>query len=115
MIARSRFLPWLMWPVLALCSFAVSANSPDGASQALHLIDYIGADYPPTVEDGHVIDETEYHEQLEFLGVLKGLIAELPERPSSPPILLAVSRCTPSNARCAMALQVRVMALPASA
>ncbi|WP_338152638.1 c-type cytochrome, partial [Pseudomonas endophytica] len=81
MIARSRFLPWLMWPVLALCSFAVSANSPDGASQALHLIDYIGADYPPTVEDGHVIDETEYHEQLEFLGVLKGLIADLPERP----------------------------------
>ena len=43
--------------------------------------DYIGADYPPTVEDGKVIDETEYREQLEFLTVLKGLIADLPERP----------------------------------
>ena len=81
MTARSRFFAWLMLPVLALCSLAVSANSPEGASQALHLIDYIGADYPPTVEDGKVIDETEYREQLEFLTVLKGLIADLPERP----------------------------------
>lgn len=81
MTARSRFLAWLMLPVLALCSLAVSANSPEGASQALHLIDYIGADYPPTVDDGKVVDETEYREQLEFLAVLKGLIADLPERP----------------------------------
>ena len=81
MTARSRFLVWLMLPMLALCSFVVSANSPEGASQALHLIDYIGADYPPTVDQGKVIDETEYREQLEFLAVLKGLIADLPERP----------------------------------
>ena len=81
MTARSRFFAWLMLPVLALCSLAVSANSPEGASQALHLIDYIGADYPPTVENGKVIDETEYREQLEFLTVLKGLIEGLPERP----------------------------------
>lgn len=81
MTARSRFLAWLMLPMLALCSFVVSANSPEGASQALHLIDYIGADYPPTVDQGKIIDETEYREQLEFLAVLKGLIADLPERP----------------------------------
>ena len=81
MTARSRFLAWLLVPMLALCSLVVSANSPEGASQALHLIDYIGADYPPTVDQGKVIDETEYREQLEFLAVLKGLIADLPERP----------------------------------
>ena len=81
MTARSRYLVWLMLSMLALCSFVVSANSPEGASQALHLIDYIGADYPPTVDQGKVIDETEYREQLEFLAVLKGLIADLPERP----------------------------------
>ena len=81
MTARSRFFAWLMLPVLALCSLTVSANSPEGASQALHLIDYIGADYPPTVENGKVIDETEYREQLEFLTVLKGLMEGLPERP----------------------------------
>lgn len=81
MTSRSRFLAWLLLPVLALCSLVASANTPEGASQALHLIDYIGADYPPTVENGKVIDETEYREQLEFLAVLKGLIADLPQRP----------------------------------
>ena len=91
MTARSRFLAWLIVPVLALCSFAVSANSPEGASQALHLIDYIGADYPPTVEDGKVIDETEYREQLEFLAVLKGLIADLPDRPEHAELVQGVS------------------------
>ena len=91
MTARSRFLAWLMLPVFALCSLAVSANSPEGASQALHLIDYIGADYPPTVADGKVIDETEYREQLEFLAVLKGLIADLPQRPERAELAQGVS------------------------
>lgn len=91
MTARSRFLAWLMLPVFALCSLAVFANSPEGASQALHLIDYIGADYPPTVADGKVIDETEYREQLEFLTVLKGLIAGLPQRPERAELAQGVS------------------------
>ena len=91
MTARSRFLAWLIVPVLALCSLTASANSPEGASQALHLIDYIGADYPPTVEDGQVIDETEYREQLEFLVVLKGLIADLPDRPEHAELVQGVS------------------------
>ena len=91
MTPRSRFLAWLLLPVLALCSLAASANAPEGASQALHLIDYIGADYPPTVESGKVIDETEYREQLEFLGVLKGLIADLPQRPERDELVQGVS------------------------
>ena len=91
MTARSRFLAWLIVPVFALCSLAVSANSPEGASQALHLIDYIGADYPPTVEDGKVIDDTEYREQLEFLTVLKGLVADLPHRPERAELVQGVS------------------------
>ena len=91
MTSRSRFLAWLLLPVLALCSLAASANTPEGASQALHLIDYIGADYPPTVENGKVIDETEYREQLEFLAVLKGLLADLPQRPEREELLQGVN------------------------
>ena len=91
MTSRSRFLAWLLLPVLAFCSLAASANSPEGASQALHLIDYIGADYPPTVENGKVIDETEYREQLEFLAVLKGLIADLPQRPERDELVQGVN------------------------
>ncbi|AYF51591.1 cystathionine gamma-synthase [Pseudomonas fluorescens] len=81
MTAPFRFLAWLLLPALMSCSFNLLAATAEGAPQALHLLDYIGADYPPTVEAGKVIDESEYSEQLEFLGVLQGLVAELPQRP----------------------------------
>jgi len=81
MTAPFRFLAWLVLPALMSCSFNLLAATAEGAPQALHLLDYIGADYPATVEAGKVIDESEYREQLEFLGVLQGLVAELPQRP----------------------------------
>jgi len=34
-------------PVQALCSNLVLAEGPAEATKALHLLDYIGADYPP--------------------------------------------------------------------
>ncbi|NVZ63329.1 FTR1 family protein [Pseudomonas gingeri] len=80
MIVPTRFLAWLMLPMFALCSSSLLANTVEGAPQALHLIDYIGADYPATVADGKVIDETEYHEQLEFLTALQKLVVALPAR-----------------------------------
>lgn len=70
-----------MLPVLALCSANLLADTVEGAPKALHLLDYIGADYPPTVEAGKVIDDSEYREQVEFLGVLQGLVADLPAKP----------------------------------
>lgn len=81
MISRSRLIAWLLWPVLALGSAVALAEPVEGAAKALHLLDYIGADYPATVEAGKVIDESEYREQLEFVGTLQGLLADLPERP----------------------------------
>ncbi|AZE20207.1 High-affinity iron permease [Pseudomonas chlororaphis subsp. aureofaciens] len=81
MTAPSRFLAWLVLPLLALCSANLLADTVEGAPKALHLLDYIGADYPPTVEAGKVIDDSEYREQVEFLGVLQGLIADLPAKP----------------------------------
>ncbi|AZD11249.1 High-affinity iron permease [Pseudomonas chlororaphis] len=81
MTAPSRFLAWLVLPVLALCSANLLADTVEGAPKALHLLDYIGADYPPTVEAGKVIDDSEYREQVEFLGLLQGLIADLPAKP----------------------------------
>ncbi|WP_395610039.1 FTR1 family protein [Pseudomonas sp. B22129] len=80
MIAPFRFLAWLMLPALMSCSFNLLAATAEGAPQALHLLDYIGADYPSTVEAGAVVDESEYREQVEFLGVLRGLVADLPQR-----------------------------------
>ncbi|MBX8531730.1 cytochrome c/FTR1 family iron permease [Pseudomonas cichorii] len=77
---HSRFMAWLLVPLLALCSFGLLADPVDGAAQALHLLDYIGADYPGTVADGKVVDEAEYREQVEFLDALQGLIVALPQR-----------------------------------
>ncbi|WP_460111957.1 FTR1 family protein [Pseudomonas sp. H3_D04] len=81
MTAPSRFLAWLVLPLFALCSFNLLASTVEGAPQALHLLDYIGADYPQTVQAGKVIDESEYREQLEFIKVLQGLIAAMPAKP----------------------------------
>ncbi|RON40740.1 cytochrome c/FTR1 family iron permease [Pseudomonas brassicacearum] len=81
MTAPSRFLAWLMLPLLALCSFNLLADTVEGAPQALHLLDYIGADYPETVQAGKVINESEYQEQLEFTKALQGLIAAMPAKP----------------------------------
>lgn len=77
MNTRSR-LAWLLWPLLALCSTLALAESPAEAGKALHLLDYIGADYPPTVRDGKVIDDGEYREQQEFSAVLADLVKGLP-------------------------------------
>ena len=85
MIPRSRPLAWLpallLGPVLALCSTLAQAEAPADATKALHLLDYIGADYPPTVEGGKVVDEGEYREQQEFSGVLAELVNGLPANP----------------------------------
>ena len=81
MTAASRFLAWLVFPLCALSSFNLLADTVEGAPQALHLLDYISADYPPTVEAGKVIDDGEYREQLEFTQVLQELISGLPAKP----------------------------------
>ncbi len=82
MKTRSRPLAWLpaLLPstVLALCSAAAQAEAPAEATKALHLLDYIGADYPPTVSDGKVVDSGEYDEQREFGAVLAELVKGLP-------------------------------------
>ncbi|WP_278956762.1 cytochrome c/FTR1 family iron permease [Aquipseudomonas alcaligenes] len=77
---RSPFA-WLMLPLLPLLacfSLFALAEPSEGAAQALHLLGYLGADYPATVNAGQVVDPSEYREQLEFAGVLQGLIVALP-------------------------------------
>lgn len=52
----------------------------DSAQTAIHLLDYVGVDYPEFVKDGQILDAGEYEEQLEFAGKVVGLIRTLPER-----------------------------------
>lgn len=90
MTAPHRFLAWLVLPALMSCSFNLLAATAEGAPQALHLLDYIGADYPPTVDAGKVVDPSEYREQVEFLGVLQGLVADLPAKPERAELVTGV-------------------------
>ncbi|POA22338.1 cystathionine gamma-synthase [Pseudomonas sp. FW300-N1A1] len=91
MTAPSRFLAWLVFPLFALCSFNLLADTVEGAPQALHVLDYVGADYPATVAAGKVIDAAEYQEQVEFLKALQGFVAGLPAKPQKAELEQGVS------------------------
>ncbi|EPN61537.1 lead uptake protein, partial [Pseudomonas syringae pv. actinidiae ICMP 18807] len=75
---RSCFLAWLLVPLLTLCSSIALADPVEGAAQALHLLDYLGADYPASVADGKVVEAAHYQQQIEALTTLQGLVLTLP-------------------------------------
>ncbi|MGF6164536.1 high-affinity iron transporter [Pseudomonas sp. 2725] len=81
MIAPSRFLAWLLLPLLAACSFQLLAAPAEGAPQALHLLDYIGADYPDTVQAGSITDQAGFRVQQDSVKTLGNLIAAMPAKP----------------------------------
>ena len=93
MLAYTRFSRWLLVPLLVCCSLLARAEAePAGSAQTLHLLGYLGADYPATVANGQVLDSGEYAEQLEFYGVLQGLIAGLPANPGKAALEQDVAR-----------------------
>ncbi|WP_223500609.1 cytochrome c/FTR1 family iron permease [Pseudomonas sp. BF-R-24] len=81
MTAPSRFLAWLLLPLLAACSFQLLAAPAEGAPQALHLLDYIGADYPDTVQVGSITDQAGFRAQQDSVKTLGSLIAAMPAKP----------------------------------
>jgi high-affinity iron transporter len=91
MISPSRFAAWLLLPLLASCSFQLLADPVDGAPQALHLLDYISADYPDTVQAGSVINQDEYRAQQESLQTLQSLVAGMPAKPEKAALEQGVS------------------------
>ncbi|MBI2992859.1 MAG: cytochrome c/FTR1 family iron permease [Gammaproteobacteria bacterium] len=48
---------------------------------ALHILDYVGVDYPAAVTEGRVVDQAEFGEQVEFAAQLVILIQQLPATP----------------------------------
>ncbi|MBP1126768.1 MULTISPECIES: cytochrome c/FTR1 family iron permease [Pseudomonas] len=92
MTAPFRFLAWLLLPGLMSCSLNLLAATAEGAPQALHLLDYVSADYPPTVAAGEVVDPSHYREQVESIGALQGLVAQLPEKPERAELVTGVDQ-----------------------
>ena len=45
------------------------------------MLDYLGVDYPGAVQDGKIVDQGEYDEQVEFATGARAMIGALPARP----------------------------------
>jgi high-affinity iron transporter len=66
---------------LSLLAMALPSSASPAGEQAhpiLHLVDYIGADYPGAVSGGKVINPDEYAEQQEFAETIHSLLGKLP-------------------------------------
>ncbi|RMT42922.1 ATP-dependent helicase HrpA [Pseudomonas syringae pv. solidagae] len=115
MPVHSRFLAWLLLPLLALGSCVALADPVEGAAQALHLLDYLGADYPATVADGKVVDTVKYQQQVDNLAALQGLVVALPQRAGRDALEQAVTQLKSSVAGRQDAAQVTRQARQLSA
>lgn len=92
MTAPFRFLAWLLLPGLMSCSLNLLAATAEGASQALHLLDYVSADYPSTVASGEGVDSTSYQAQVASISALQGLVAQLPQKPERAELVTGVDQ-----------------------
>ena len=103
MITRMRFFRWLLLPLLALHGLLALAEPEgtvqEGTAQALHLLGYLGADYPATVANGQVVEAAEYREQQEFHRVLQGVVEALPENPEKAALQQGIARLGESIAQ----------------
>lgn len=77
---------WLTMVLLAvnLDGVAVAVSADDEKAQTIvHMLDYVGVDYPGVVQDGEVINDEEYAEQREFAAqaiVLLRNLSAVPEQ-----------------------------------
>jgi high-affinity iron transporter len=60
---------------------ALPAAAQENAQTVLHLLDYIGVDYPEAVENGKVKNADEYKEMLEFTAQVTERLKALPDNP----------------------------------
>src|SRR5512139_4044404 len=65
---------------------AARAGDADDAPTILHILGYIGVDYPATVVNGKVHDKSEYAEQREFSARVRTLIEVLPPSSEKEPL-----------------------------
>lgn len=75
------FLKPLLGSLLLSLFLALPAQASADAQQVmriLHMLDYIGVDYPEFVQNGKILDDGEYVEQVEFAREVSERIAKLP-------------------------------------
>ena len=76
-------LIFLLWIV----RLAAAQAPPEPMQLLLHMLDYMAVDYPECVQDGTVLDQAEYDEQVEFSQQVRTLLAQLPAHADKPDLL----------------------------
>lgn len=84
--AVSRWL--LVLAAVSLQAVAAAAPADDEKAQTIvHMLDYVGVDYPEFVQDGKVLNADEYQEQREFATQALALLGQLPAVPEQPALV----------------------------
>ena len=73
----------LLWSI----ELATAQGPPEQAHIILHMLDYVAVDYPEFVQDGIVLDQAEYDEQLEFSQQARTMLDKLPAHPDKAELL----------------------------
>ena len=81
----SKTFPWCLTIILLVVGVphnTLGAPANDEKAQTIvHMLDYIGVDYPQTVQNGQIVNAEEYAEQREFATQVITLLSELPTAP----------------------------------
>jgi high-affinity iron transporter len=87
---RAGASPWLT-RLLFIVACIISAGAAASPQTVVHLLDYIGVDYPHFVQNGKVLDAAEYKEQQEFSHQVIELLQRSPEVPARGELLKAAT------------------------
>lgn len=82
MISRTSKPLWILSILLISLLGAPPARAADTGQVLLHLLSYVGVDYPETVADGQVVNQAEYAEQREFAERIQALTGDLSASPA---------------------------------
>lgn len=111
--------PWWLAAILLVANvngvaMALSADD-ENAQTVVHMLDYVGVDYPGFVQDGQVVNAEEYAEQCEFAAQAVILLGNLPTVPEqlrllqqARGLLTHIEAKAPGNEIAALAGQLRV-------
>ena len=75
----TQFLRPFSFIVATLFLITPAVSLADPSQRLVQMLDYIGVDYPPTIENGEIVNTVEYAEMQEFSAMLSGMIEAMPE------------------------------------
>jgi high-affinity iron transporter len=79
-------LPGLV-SLLWIVGLAVAQSSSEQTQMILHMLEYVAVEYPEFVQDGTVLDQAEYDEQIEFSQQVRTMLDQLPAHANKPNLI----------------------------